>query len=145
MSKAQSFGFDLLMVIIIIILFGELLLIQELNTKPSLLMQRKVENAQLLNLLLVYNNSLSFIDSFLCNNNTGSLQEFNDSVEHVLNNYVNNREYLLAVNNLVYSSEGVNSVCLKQASPAKLNITSNCGTNLNFEFSIYTQGEKEPC
>ena len=145
MIKAQSFGFDVLLTVTAVLVFGQLFYLYSVNSDPSLLLIRRVENDRLLHLVLVYNNSLALFDSYYCNNNVDSLGEFNKSVYHILDSYVNNREYLLIANNLVYSSEGVSSVCLEKATPAVFEIDSSCNTILRFEFSVYTRGEKTTC
>jgi hypothetical protein len=143
--KAQSFGFDVLLTLTVVLIFGQLLYLYSLSEEPSILTRRRVENNQLLYLALQYNNSLAYFDSYTCNGNFDSFEEFNSSVLHVLDSYLSNREYLLVANGIIYSSEGVKSVCLEKALPTVIGVNSSCGSVLNLEFSIYTKGEKTPC
>ncbi|MBN1923823.1 MAG: hypothetical protein JW791_03630 [Nanoarchaeota archaeon] len=145
MSKAQSFGFDVLLTITAVLVFSQVLLFTSLKSNPSLMFENKLENSQLIYLLLTYNNSIALFDSYVCTNNIESFSLFNQTILSFLNAYVNNREYLLSANGLIYSSEGTSSVCLKEATPVILNINSSCNTLLSFEFSLYTQEEKTLC
>lgn len=145
MSKAQSFGFDVLLTLIAVLLFTQLLYLYSVNQGSSLSLQRRLENNQALLLALKYNNSISLFNSYACNNNLESFEKFNESITYYLKTYVSNREYLFAVNGFVYSSERVGSVCLKRASPVIYSVNSSCNSVLNFEFSIYNKGEKVPC
>ena len=145
MSKAQTFGFDVLLTLTSVLVFTQLLYLYSISEDPSLLLERRVENNQLLTLALMYNNSLAYFDSYICNGNVDSLGMFNTTITHVLDTYLSNREYLFIANELIYSSEGVSSVCLERASPVIFEINSSCDTVLRFEFSIYVQGEKTTC
>lgn len=144
-KKSQSFGFDILVTATALLLFNQLMINSTANVEDVLILQHNIENNQLLYLALAYNNSVSLFNSYACNNNTVSLQMFKDNALHVLETYVQNREYLLSAGDEVVSSEGVETVCLSRASPAVFQIHSSCGTVLTFQFSIYTTGEKREC
>ncbi len=145
MSKAQSFGFDVLLTLTAVLVFNQLLYLYSISEDSTLLFQRRVENNQALSLGLQFNNTLAFFDSYACNGNTESLAIFNSTITHFLDSYVGNREYLLLANNLVYSSAGVDSVCLEKATPIIFEVDSSCNSVLRFEFSIYTIGEVSSC
>lgn len=144
-KKSQSFGFDVLLSLTALLLFNQLLILNSPDNEKLILLEHRIENNQLLYLSLIYNNSLSLFDSYVCNGNIESLNKFTTNIQHVLDTYVTNREYLFLAGDEIISSEGVESVCLEKASPSVFEIETSCGTNIRFEFSIYTQGEKRPC
>jgi hypothetical protein len=144
-KKSQSFGFDVLVSVAALLIFNQLMFIHDVHGETAELLQHKIENSRALYLGLVYNNSISLYDSYVCSGNTESLARFRGNMEYFFETYAGNREYLLSASGEIISSESVDNVCLTAASPAVFEFESSCGTDLRFEFSIYTQGEKGEC
>ncbi len=144
MNKSQSFGIDILIIIIGIIVMGELLLVTATKPESGIYLQR-VENQQLLYTLMNYNNSILYFDTYLCSGNKDALAKFNKSVEYVINMYRGPREYLFIVNGLNYSSEGLDRVCLKEASPAISKIKLSCNADIVATLVLYRRGDRSEC
>lgn len=145
MNKSQSFGFDTLLIIFGLIIFGQILFFYVLRTDSTNLNHKIIENNQVVYLMLEYNNSLSLFDDYFCNNNLDSFEEFNETINHFLESYLINRLYFLNIDGIIYSKENISHICLKNAIPSMFNITSSCDKFINLEFSIYSLEEKEEC
>ncbi|VVB74370.1 Uncharacterised protein [Candidatus Tiddalikarchaeum anstoanum] len=143
--KSQSFGFDVLLTVTAVLIFSQLLPKIINDNSEVLLSERRIENGRTLYLALVYNNSLALFDNYACDDNIESLYEAMNNTKHFLDTYVNNREYLLSMNDEVLGSEGVENVCLKNSASSTFRVESSCKTVLTFQFSIYTKGEKGEC
>ncbi|MDD4352985.1 MAG: hypothetical protein PHN56_00865 [Candidatus Nanoarchaeia archaeon] len=140
MNKAQTFGFDLLIIIIGIIFFSQLIYTSFFNFPKDYFFQRNIENHELLRAFLMQNNSLAYLNCYESITDNDCLKAFNDSVKASLSNYLDNREYLLEICGLrYYSNESFNS-CFIKAIPYYLNLTLTNG-NCEVYFSIYTNKE----
>ncbi len=144
MNKGQSFGIDLLIIVVGIIVMGELLLVTATKPQSGIYLQR-VENQQLLYTVMNYNNSILYLNTYLCTGNEGALAKFNKSVEYVMDMYRGPREYLFVVNGLNYSSEGLDRVCLKEASPAIYEINLTCNGKASATLVLYMRGDRSEC
>lgn len=144
MNKCQSFGFDLLMIIIAIIFFSQMIFTTFFNFPKDYFFERNIENHELLRAVLMQNNSLAYFDCFMAFSSNDCLKAFNDSIEASLNAYLVNRNYVLNFCGLKYSNKDYDNLCFTKAIPYYLNI-SLPNSNCEIYFSIYTDGEVIDC
>jgi len=144
MNKCQSFGFDLLMIIIGVVFFSELIYSSFFNFPADYFLQRNIENHELLRAAFMQNNSLAYFDCFLAFNSNECLKAFNDSIEYSINSYLKGRHYLLSFCGLKYSSDESMDNCFKKAIPYYINISLPSG-NCEAYFSIYNDLEVNDC
>jgi len=140
MNKSQTFGFDLLMIIIGVVFFSELIYTSFFNFPADYFFQRNIENHELLRSALMFNNSLSYLDCALSFNSSGCRIAFNNSVEYALKSYLEERKYLLSVCG-IYNND-IEGLRFKKAIPYFLNLTLSNGY-CEIYFSIYSNKEVE--
>ncbi len=143
MIKCQSFGFDLLLIIIVIAFFSELMYYSFINgNSADYFFQRSIENHELLRAALMRNNSLAYLDCYLSFNNIGCLNAFNESIRDSLDSYLGDgREYLLRICGIDFFSNESNK-CFSRALPYYLNLTE---IGCEAYFSIYDESEVIDC
>jgi hypothetical protein len=142
MIKCQSFGFDLLLIMVAIAFFSQLMYYSFMDNSSNYFLQRSIENHELLRAALMRNNSLAYLDCYVSFNNLGCLAAFNESIAHSLESYLgSNRNYLLRICGLDYFSNESHK-CFSKALPYYLNITD---IGCEAYFSIYDESEVIDC
>ncbi|MFA5333777.1 MAG: hypothetical protein WC376_04750 [Candidatus Nanoarchaeia archaeon] len=144
MNKAQSFGFDLLMIILGLTFFSELIYTSFFDFPKDYFFQRNIENNELLRAVFMQNNSLAYFDCFLAFSSNDCLKSFNESIKASLSSYLGNRKYLLSFCGLKYSNADSENFCFTKAIPYYLNISLPNG-DCEVYFSIYNEGEVIDC
>lgn len=137
MNKAQSFGYDLLFILISLIIFGEIFYIRDIHINDNLL-SKGIENEQVIYLALSFNNSLFYFNDYICNGDLNSFLEFNNTIENFFKTYLQNRNYIFMINGIKY---GETNICLNNARPVFYTLNSTCETIINVAFNIYTNNE----
>jgi hypothetical protein len=148
MNKTQTFGFDVLMIIIGVAFFSQLIYASFFNFSPDYFLQRNIENHELLRAILMQNNSLAYFDCFLAFQSNECLDFFNESIKNSLSSYLGNRDYLISFCGLKYSGNESDNLCFKKAIPYYLNLSLSYGNGCEVYFSIYNKnelGEVEKC
>jgi hypothetical protein len=144
MIKCQSFGFDLLMIIIAVIFFSVLIYTSFFDFPKDYFLQRNIENNELLLAVLMHNNSLAYFNCFLAFSSNECLASFNSSIKDSFSSYLGNRTYILNFCGLRYSNVENTNLCFKKAIPYYLNISLPNG-DCEVYFSIYTDEEVIDC
>ncbi|MDD5054620.1 MAG: hypothetical protein PHT91_01010 [Candidatus Nanoarchaeia archaeon] len=138
MNKSQTFGFDLLIIVVGVIFFSQLIYASFLDFPDDYFLQRSIENHELLRAAFSKDNSLSYLDCALSFDSFECRQAFNNSIEDSLNSYLMGRNYLLSVCGVYDNFE--NRLNFTKAIPYFLNL-SLPGGDCAVYFSIYYEGE----
>lgn len=139
MKKSQSFGFDLLVIIISVILFSQVAVFSLQDFPKDYFFQRNIENNELLKSALMKDNSLALLDCHLMFNDDLCLDAFNESITSSLKEYLGSRNYLLQIGDLEFARNESHK-CFKKAIPLHLELELPSG-NVSAFFSIYLDSE----